>query len=174
MKKIIIGIILGIVLLLNISAMSGGCYGDGEKTIKVYGTVELDGEPLEDAQITVKNLDRGYEESTDTDNDGYYEVYVNGKNNDEIKIEVEFNDIEDDREFEIQDGKNQYEINFEFESTPVRKTYHKVLNLIIGCTWGFWEWLICIFLILLCLCMVKKIFFAYPYNNNNNNNYRKR
>lgn len=166
MKKSIY-ILIGILLLTNISVI-GVCSRppDGEKTIRVYGNVYLDNDPLEGASISVKNLDRGYEESTTTNSDGYYEVFINGKNNDEVRIEVEYDDIEDDREFEIVDGKINYEFNFEFESTPVRKTYHKIVSLVIGLNWGFWEWLVCIFLILLCICMIKKILFAYPYNNN--------
>jgi len=162
MKKTI-GVILGILLLINMS-MVGSCIPDGEKTIKVYGTVELDDDPVEDAVVVVKNLDRGYEESTTTDGDGYYEVYINGKNNDEVSVEVEFDEIEDDREFEINDGEYNYEFNFDFESTVVRKTYHKVVSLVFGLEWGIWEWLICIFIILLILCMIKKIFFNKHYD----------
>lgn len=149
--------------MLNISSI--GTIGDGEKTIKVYGTVELDGNPVEGADISVKNLDKGYEESTTTDDEGYYEVYINGKNNDEVRVEVEFDDIEDDREFEIHDGDYNYEINFVFDSTIVRKTYHKIVSLVIALNWGIWEWLICILIVLAILCMIKKILFTQPYNN---------
>ena len=163
--------IFGAMLLINIIAIGGIVCGNGEKTIKVYGTVELDGNPVEDADISVKNLDLGYEESTITDNDGYYEAYINGKNNDEVRVEVEFDDIDDDREFEIKDGDSNYEINFEFESTTVRKTYHKIVSLVLGWDWGVWEWVIFIFFILLILCMIKKIFFSFSHTHND---YRKR
>jgi len=171
MKKTM-SMIVGLILLINMSAVVGSCWGDGEKTIKVYGTVEMDGESVEDADISVKNLDRGYEEDTTTDEDGYYEVYINGKNNDEVRVEVEFDDIDDDREFEIVDGDSEYEINFEFESTYVRKTYRKIVGLTFGLHWGIWEWVIFIFVILLILCMIKKIFFN-DYYHHNNNRYRR-
>ncbi len=172
MKKTI-GVILGLILLINISVMMGSCTGDGEKTIKVYGTIELDGEPVEDADILVKNLDKGYEASTTTDDDGYYEVYINGKNHDDVEVNVDFDDLDDDRQFEIVDGKHNYEINFEFESSPVRKTYHNIANLVFGIQWGIWEWLVFIFVILLILCMVKKVFFNGHDRHDNDYRYRR-
>jgi len=170
MKKTI-GIIIGLILLINVSASICSGVPDGEKTIKVYGNIYIDSEPVENADVSVKNLDKGYEVSTTTNSDGYYEVYINGKNNDEMRVEVEFDEVDDDREFEIKDGKHNYEFNFDFESTPVRKTYHKLVNLVFGLHWGIWEWVVLIFIILLILCMVKKVFFNgrnghYHYNNN--------
>lgn len=173
MKKTI-GIILGLILLINVSAIVGSAT-DGEKTIKVYGTIELDGDPAEDADILVKNLDKGYEASTTTDSDGYYEVYINGKNHDDVEVNVDFDDVDDDRQFEIHDGGYNYEINFEFESTGLRKSYHKIVSLVFGVQWGIWEWLLFAFVILLILCMVKKVFFnGHDHNHDRNNNYRYR
>ncbi len=151
--------ILGMILLLNVSAIGVIASGDGEKTIRVYGTIELDGEPVEDADIVVKNLDQGYEETTITDEEGFYEVYINGKNHDDVEVNVDFDDSSDDRQFEIHDGGYNYEINFEFESSTVRKNYHKMVNFAFGLNWGFWEWIVCIFLVLLIIWMIKKIFF---------------
>ena len=131
MKKTI-SAILGFILLINILAIAGSC---SEHTYRVYGTIELDGEPVEDADVVVKNLDKEYEESTTTDEDGYYEVYINGESHNTIQVEVEFDDLEEDDEFETQSHEYNYEINFDFESSepsPVKKTYHKVVNMAFG------------------------------------------
>jgi len=173
MKKTI-SMIFGIILLFNIIAI-GGIADGGEKTIKVYGTIELDGESVEDADIIVKNLDKGYEESTTTDEDGYYEVYINGKNHDDVEVNVDFDDVSDDRQFEIYDGQYNYEINFEFESSTVRRTYNNMAGFISGIEWGFWEWLVFILIALMIFCMIKKIFFNghHYYHNNNGYMYRR-
>jgi len=174
MKKTM-SVILGFVLMINMLAIVGSC---SEHTYHVYGTIELDGEFVEDADVVVKNLDKSYEESTTTDEDGYYEVYINGDSHNTIKVEVEFDDLEDDDEFETQSQEYSYEVNFEFESpepSPVKKTYYKVVNMAFGFNWDIWEWLICIFVILMIFCMIKKIFFnGHHHHNNNGYMYRRR
>ena len=155
MKKIIM-YLLTFIFIINVMGMIASSQG-AERPIRVYGNVLIDGESFEDVQIRVKNIDRAYEETDITDDNGSYEVFINGRNNDRIRVEVSFEDeYENDNEFEIEDHKGNYEINFEFESSPLTRVSHQLVDLFFG--FDLFTFLIYLILIMfVCLLFAKII-----------------
>lgn len=107
--------LITILLLITIVFSSNLVVAD--KTIRVYGNVYLDGEPLENAEIKLKNLDRGFEISTNTDSDGYYDIFTTARDHEQLKVTVNYEDLEDSITFEIITSQEEYEINFNLEDS---------------------------------------------------------
>lgn len=126
MKKILTGVL--IVLLLSTIGTIGQAQTDG--IIKVYGTVYLDGEPLEDADIRVLNENTGIDFITRTDANGSYDLLIPAKNNDPIKVIASFDDIESQTRFIVQSSQKNYQIDFDFEVPPEVQVIKEVFGFI--------------------------------------------
>lgn len=126
MRKLLTGVL--IVLLLSTMGTIGQAQQDG--IIKVYGTVYLDGEPLEDAHIRVINEDTGIDFVTNTDSNGSYEVLIPAKNNDPVKVIASFEDLESQSRFIVQSSQKNYQIDFDFEVPPEIKIVKEVFGFI--------------------------------------------
>ena len=123
MKKII----MGILFVLMISTMGIVVNGNrAERMIRVYGTITMDGEGVEGANIVVTNIDKGYEETTQTNSSGYYQVFIKAVDNNKIKVNVNFDECSNDKSFVLEKFKSNYEISFEFESTSDVKLVKKI------------------------------------------------
>lgn len=117
MKKQIMAIVL-FILMINIGIVVEANRSRSERMIRVYGTVTIDGNGVDGADIVVRNLDKGYEESTTTNDSGYYEVFIKAVDNNKIKVNVNFDEYNNDKSFVLEKFKSNYEIDFDFESTP--------------------------------------------------------
>lgn len=125
------------------------------KLIRVYGRVVLDSNPVDNANIIVKNLDQGTQESDDTNQTGEYEIFILARNNDEIRVEVSFDSFENFNEFEVFDHELNYEINFEFVSSPVTLVVKKISDVLFG--HNIVTFMVYVILILFILLMMMKI-----------------
>lgn len=153
MKKILF-ILIAFILAINVMGLS--VEGASERLNRVYGVVTVDGNALEEADISVKNLDRGYEVTTKTNDNGSYQVFILASNNDEISIEVNYEDKYVNRkEFEIVDHNTNYEVNFEFESSTITVIGHKIVDLLFG--FDIYSFLIYFIMILSIVLLLMKI-----------------
>ena len=117
MRKILLGILV-VIMISTIGNVVEANRSRSERMIRVYGTVTIDGNGVEGADIVVKNLDRDYEETTKTNSSGYYEIFIKAVDNNKIKVNVNFDEYNNDKSFVLEKFKSNYEIDFEFESTP--------------------------------------------------------
>lgn len=153
MKKILF-VLVAFILAINVMGLSVEAVA--ERPNRVYGVVTVDGNSLEDATIRVKNLDRGTEETTTTNDNGSYEVIIMAGNNDEMRVEVNYKDkYVNSKEFEIVDHNTNYEINFEFESSPITVIGHKVVDLFLG--FDVYSFLVYTILILTIIILIMKM-----------------
>lgn len=88
-----------------------------DKTIRVFGRVTSEGNGLEGAEIKVKNIDRGFEISTNTDSDGYYDIFTSARDHENFKVTATFDSLEDSKTFEVISSQVEYEINFNLEDS---------------------------------------------------------
>lgn len=101
-----------IIVLLMILIVCVPTKVQADKTIRIYGNVTLDGEPIENLEIKIKNLDRGFEISTYTDSNGNYEGYTTSRDHENIRVETKYNQTTEYEEFEVLSNKIEYEVNF--------------------------------------------------------------
>ncbi|TET57426.1 MAG: carboxypeptidase regulatory-like domain-containing protein [Promethearchaeota archaeon] len=125
------------------------------KLVRVYGNVILDGNAVENANIIVKNLDQGTQESEDTNGTGEYELFIMARNKDQIRVEVSFDSFENFNEFEVFDHEVNYEINFEFVSSPVTLVVKKISDILFG--HSIVTFMVYLILILFILLLMMKI-----------------
>jgi len=129
-KQIMTILILIIIMSISVIVVDADRH---ERLIRVYGNVTIDGDGVEGADITVKNIDKGYEETTKTNGSGYYEVFIKAVDNNKIKVSVSFDEYYNHKSFVLEKFKSNYEVSFEFESTPdvhIAKKFY-----------GFFTWL---------------------------------
>jgi len=153
LKKQIMALIM-FVIMINMGIVVDA-HGDGYKTIRVYGNVNIDGEGVEGAYITVEDTYSGDKDNTQTNGSGYFELYICTKNDRQIKVSVEFDDYYNDKSFIVEKYQSNYEINFEFESSPEVRTVKKFIGFIVGI--DLYDSMIMIILFLLIILMLMKI-----------------
>lgn len=110
--KIKLILILFIILILLVPTNV-----QADKTIRVYGTATINSQPLENIEIKIKNMDRGFEISTYTDNNGNYEVFTTSRDHETIRVVAILNTTNQmSEEFEVVSNIVDYEVNFNFEN----------------------------------------------------------
>lgn len=127
MRKIIIALLM-VLIISTIGIVVEGTRA--ERMIRVYGTVTIDGEGVEGADITVRNIERGEEVTTTTNSSGYYETFIKAVDHNNIKVSVKIDGYSNDKTFVNEKFQSNYEINFEFESTPDVKVSKKIYGII--------------------------------------------
>ncbi|GAG93585.1 unnamed protein product [marine sediment metagenome] len=132
MKRIVAMLVF--IIMISISGIVVEVEADGScKTIRVYGTVEIDGEEVEGADIIVIDTYDDNSEITTTNETGCYEVYIVTKNNREIEVSVDFDEHSNDKTFEVEPYMCNYEVNFDFEAGSTIIVVSKIVDLIWGC-----------------------------------------
>lgn len=151
MKRIVVFMMA--IAMISIVANVGQSQQDG--IIRVRGTVVLDGDPHGDVSITVINDNTGLEWSTETNDNGTYDILVPAKNNDKIIIIARFDDIKSEKDFIVKSSQKTYEVNFDFE-VPTEIHYVKK---ILGIFYAFepFTTMIYFILILIAICLILKI-----------------
>lgn len=159
-----------IILIMGIMLLSSSMTTTSEKNrghaIHVYGEVELDGESLSNANITLQSQDRLNEYHTVTNSNGEYDILANSNDHEDFLVIVQHGDgWEDDKWFESKGSITAYEINFEFQRNDNGNGSTTVITKTISFFEGIWAWLhtlslwellwwIVVFLILLILLIV--------------------
>ncbi len=165
MKRIVS--VMVFILMISITGIvveaEGSC-----KTIRVYGTVKIDEEAVEGADIIVIDTYDDNSETTTTNESGYYEVFIVTKNNRVIEVSVDFDEYSNDKTFEVEPYACNYEVNFDFESSSTVIVVSKVVDFVLS--WGvvvdwfkeldFFSILVYLILLLIVLCLIKRVFFG--------------
>ncbi len=155
-KRIIFDLFVFIILINSMAlAVVDVDAQSSNKLVRVYGNVILDGNAVENANIIVKNLDQGTQESEDTNGTGEYELFIMARNKDQIRVEVSFDSFENFNEFEVFDHEVNYEINFEFVSSPVTLVVKKISDILFG--HSIVTFMVYLILILFILLLMMKI-----------------
>lgn len=139
-----------------------------ERLIRVYGTVTIDSEGVDGADITVTNIDRDEVVTTTTNDSGYYEVFIKAVDNNKIKVSVNTGEYSNEKSFVLEKFQSNYEVNFEFESGSTVIIVNKVVDFFHGfediVDWfkglDFFSILVYLILLLMVLCLIKKVFFG--------------
>jgi len=151
MRKRIMAIVL-FILMINMGIVVNA-QQDG--IIRVYGTVIMDSDPLEDASIKVINEDTGQEWITKTDSNGSYDILVPAKNNDRITVIASYKDMEAEKGFVVQSNQKSYQIDFEFELPPEVAVVKKIVGFLFG--FDIFLFLIYLILVLIVICLIAKL-----------------
>lgn len=150
------GIVIILTFILSISVIGLTVEGQAHsgKTIRVFGTVSIDGEGVNNADITVTDTFDDDSASTTTNSTGFYEVFIFTKNDRIVRVDVSFDDFENDKSFEVEEFQTNYEVNFEFEGSPTVIVVSKIVDWFFGV--DLKEFLVIVILILfVCLLFLK-------------------
>lgn len=135
MRKIII-LILTVLLFMQLFSFNVVA----DKSIHVFGRVTIDGQPIENIEIKIRNLNRGFEISVLTNSNGSYEGFTTTRDHEIIRVTAVLgNGTEKSFDFEVVASVVEYEVNFVLEGetstftvTGVITFFGGIFNSLIG------------------------------------------